>query len=427
MRLKIKHISLLTALLCSIAALPAKSQEAADTTDCEIRVAPQIEFSDEDFDIIPSFIRQGSNHIEMNGTDWHSLRDKAAATDSLTMTIVHIGDSHIQADFATGKTRSLMQAQYGNAGRGLIVPLKLAGTNEPRDYLIKSETKWHGSKLMKRSENVALGFTGVGIAPECDSTRLTVATLSRTGNAEQFNTLKIYHCGTLFIDSISAGDRAIAFSATHTDSVTTVTLPDPETEVTLAFNTAPGTSISGIVLSNGNKGGVLYHAIGNNGATFHSYNSLPENCRRLGDISPDLIIVSLGANEAFGKQTADEIYESIDAFVKRMKHCYPESDILLTTPMECQKSTRVRVKGKRRTRRTYAVNDKILTVRNVILKYCRDHDVPVYDWYEVAGGTGASRQWVKEGLMAKDRIHHSYKGYRLHGSLLYDALKNSLQ
>lgn len=425
MRLKIKNI--IASILCIAAIRTAAAQEAADTTDCAVRETPQLEFSDEELDVIPPFIKQNENRIELNGADWSNLRHKAAHTDSATLTIVHIGDSHIQADFSTGKTRALMQAEYGNAGRGLIVPLKLAGTNEPRDYIIKSTSKWHGSKLLKQNENAAPGFTGVGISPVCDSTSLTIATLSRTGNADPFNRLKIYHSGTLFIDSVSSQDSPIAFSATYTDSVTTVTLPQLLTEVSLALTTGCGTSISGIVLSNGKNSGVLYHAIGNNGATYHCYNMLPAAARKMGDINPDLIIVSLGANEAFGKQTDDEIYRSIDTFVTNIRQSYPASDILLTTPMECQKSTRVRRKGKKHSRRTYTVNERILAVRNIIARYGDEHGIPVYDWYEIAGGTGASRQWVNDGLMAKDRIHHSYKGYRLHGALLYDALKNSLR
>lgn len=184
MRLKIKNI--IASILCIAAIRTAAAQEAADTTDCAVRETPQLEFSDEELDVIPPFIKQNENRIELNGADWSNLRYKAAHTDSATLTIVHIGDSHIQADFSTGKTRALMQAEYGNAGRGLIVPLKLAGTNEPRDYIIKSTSKWHGSKLLKQNENAAPGFTGVGISPVCDSTSLTIATLSRTGNADPF-------------------------------------------------------------------------------------------------------------------------------------------------------------------------------------------------------------------------------------------------
>lgn len=424
MLLKIRHI-LTTTILAATLSLSA--QEVTDTTDRAIREAPQIEFSDDELDGIPSFINLKANTINMNGADWSDLRRKIASTDSSTVTIVHIGDSHIQADFATGKTRALMQSHYGSAGRGLIIPFKLAGTNEPRDYILKSNSKWQSSKLMKPNGDVPLGFTGIGISPASDTADLTIGTLSRTGDAEPFNMFKIYHLGKLLIDSVSSSGKAISFSALYTDSVTTVRLPESVTEVTIGFTATDNPAIYGVVLTNGKNGGILYHAIGNNGATYRSYNMLPESARHIGDMNPDLIIVSLGANEAFSRLTSDEIYHSIDTFVSNLRKAHPESEILLTTPMECQKSTRVRRKGKKRSRRSYIVNEKVLTARNAILRYAGNHGLPVYDWYDVAGDTGASKSWVNAGLMAKDRIHHSYKGYRLHGTLLFDALNNSLK
>ncbi|GJM32499.1 MAG: hypothetical protein DHS20C18_15000 [Saprospiraceae bacterium] len=58
------------------------------------------------------------------------------------LNIVHIGDSHVQADFWTGKMRQKFQARFGAAGRGLIFPYQLAGTNNPLDYRITSNTDW---------------------------------------------------------------------------------------------------------------------------------------------------------------------------------------------------------------------------------------------------------------------------------------------
>src|SRR3954465_12415254 len=36
------------------------------------------------------------------------------------VSIVHIGDSHIQADFLSGIVRESMQSFFGNAGRGMV-------------------------------------------------------------------------------------------------------------------------------------------------------------------------------------------------------------------------------------------------------------------------------------------------------------------
>lgn len=114
---------------------------------------------------------------------------------------------------------------------------------------------------------------------------------------------------------------------------------------------------------------------------------------------------------------------------------------LLVTPMECQRANyktvtkRVpakRRKGKRRTRtvtsrvKNYGVNTNILHLRNAMLNYADVHGIPVYDWYEVSGGDGASSDWISDGLYGKDRVHLTRDGYRLQGELLYKALKEAL-
>ena len=49
----------------------------------------------------PKYIKLGANHIQMNGDDWSDLAEVFAAADSCPVNIVHIGDSHLQADMGT--------------------------------------------------------------------------------------------------------------------------------------------------------------------------------------------------------------------------------------------------------------------------------------------------------------------------------------
>lgn len=47
-----------------------------------------------------------------------------------------------------------LQKTFGNAGRGLIVPLKLAKTNEPRDYSIISDIDWDFPDVLGKYNNI---------------------------------------------------------------------------------------------------------------------------------------------------------------------------------------------------------------------------------------------------------------------------------
>ena len=64
----------------------------------------------EDFDVkIPRFIHLKENEINMNGADWSGLKKRLAEHERVPFSIVHIGDSHLQADISTGYVRSQMQ------------------------------------------------------------------------------------------------------------------------------------------------------------------------------------------------------------------------------------------------------------------------------------------------------------------------------
>lgn len=152
------------------------------------------------------------------------------------------------------------------------------------------------------------------------------------------------------------------------------------------------------------------------------------------------MIISLGTNEAFGRFDARRFTDSMNRLVENIKKRNPNAAILLTTPIECQRTTYTTVKSKRKSgsrrkkSRTvskrvkgYAVNSNILPVRNVILDYAKEHKIAVYDWYDVAGGSGASGKWISAGLFSADRVHHSAQGYRLYGYLMYFALKECLE
>ncbi|MCM1255795.1 MAG: GDSL-type esterase/lipase family protein [Duncaniella sp.] len=421
----------------STAGISGSPLSDTDGFDLDIRLNPVI-IPDEATDIdipVPYFINTAYNHIIYNGSDWSKLR-KAFEESSLNpVSIVHIGDSHIQADFSTGITRELLQYDFGNAGRGLIAPLKISGTNEPRDYLFQSKNSWDPVKLMSAKWDHTVGFTGTSIRPINSSSEFTFG----TSDADDYNPFKsatIFHNGKLTIKGIFTPEgNPLQYRTIPSRDYTQIILDSAATKINVKFASAGDLTVFGASLS-GDRPGVFYHAIGNNGATFDTYNRIGTVGAGISPLQPHLIILSLGTNEAFGKFNSQDFARSIDRLVKNVKAANPEALILLTTPMECQRSVttskKVRAKGKKRRYRTvtsksYVVNKNIAPVRQAILNYAKSNSLPVYDWYEVAGGNGASANWITNGLFAKDRVHHTQKGYTIEGRLFYDAIMDALR
>lgn len=401
----------------------------AEGDDAEMRENPEFEMADT-FAVNAAdrhyraydFIKSADNRIMMNGADWSAASAALAYSEEDMFTVLHIGDSHVQADFATGCVRDLFGEDYISAGRGLIVPLKLAGTNQPVDYTISSESKFDCNKLLKFPlHGGPMGFTGVALTPQTREFDFNIKA------GQPYEKIKVYYSGgAMFVDKVADESEPLVFAHHSDQNCLEINLPMPCSDVTLGLHSLGSVDIYGFELVS-DIVGVLYHAIGNNGATFDNYNDINDFGKSVSALNPSLIIVSLGTNEAFGRFDRESMYRSVSTFVDDIRRHNPSSTILLVTPAECQRRSSYRRKGSRRRRYgAYKVNENIALARNVILDYGRKNNIAVYDWYDIAGGVGSSAGWIAGGLLSKDRVHYTRKGYEVQGELLYDALINTL-
>src|SRR5881394_2548290 len=72
---------------------------------------------------------------------------KLKKTGTGIVTVVHIGDSHIQADFLSAVVRKNLQQFFGNAGRGLVFPYQLAQSNAPSEITSSSNSGWQFNRI----------------------------------------------------------------------------------------------------------------------------------------------------------------------------------------------------------------------------------------------------------------------------------------
>lgn len=417
----IKAILLPTIILCGFV---VKAQDAVvdsgfveELQDSEMRENPMFEGVDSSvvsvaYDDYP-FLNPQANRISLNGADWSALINKFAASEEHVVNIVHIGDSHIQADMSTSVVRRLLQEDFGSEGRGLIVPLRLAGTNEPSDYAIRTDAKVKSEKLLRYPWDGRMGFTGVCLTPEAKTFSVTVSA------KEPFERIRVFYSGDpLNVESVDYRDDNLVFATSENGSALEIGLPFPCEEITIELSTLGAVSIYGLELS-GDIIGVAYHAIGINGATCESYNRVDDFGAQISVLDPDLIIISLGTNEAFGRFDQTEFKAQLGRLVNGLKSENPSASLLLVTPAECQRRIR---RGRKRRSVSYTVNKNIASVSEAIRSFGEANSIAVYDWLEAAGGEGASSHWLKASLLSRDRVHCSRLGYELSGKMLYDAL-----
>lgn len=358
------------------------------------------------------FINVEANHITMNGANWNGLRRLAASRrihQNRKLKIVQIGDSHIQPGILSGEARRKLQARFGNGGRGLIAPLALSGTNEPSNYSLRSTSPVVSkTRLLNRDWPVENGLTGVAVRFGGATTNLTI----RDKNDDEFTFVTLLHAPhggynravvngeELFADSI--GPYASKFALSQSTS-----------EVTLE-GLPCSSAFWGAVLFN-DLPGVVYTEIGNNGATYSSYCKIDNFARELSLLEPDLVILSMGTNEAAGN--VDVLEPGMDRLIGAIQAANPNVVFLLTTPMEFQQR-----RGGR-----FMINPNGHKARDIVMEYGEKHGIAVWDMFTVSGGDGHSDLWIKEGMMnGRDHLHLLVKGYEVQGRLFGDALVEAL-
>ncbi|MDR2286244.1 MAG: GDSL-type esterase/lipase family protein [Prevotellaceae bacterium] len=343
---------------------------------------------------------------------------RALPDDSVkTVSVVHIGDSHIQADFFTGTVRKLMNHYFGNPGRGLIAPNRLMKSNNGRHYKITSSNQWKHSFVVKPTD-IPIGITGLGLQTNTLTADININTIDESFPGEwDFNKVTAYcnlektdiylfQPNVIEIDTLNPFAKAFLLD-THTNNVK-MNFVSPDKEI----------SVSGFNLSNG-KRGVFYHSIGVNGAKFCNYNSCSEDFyQQIASLKPDLVIISLGTNEAMAKTIdEDQLNSDISDFVFNIRHFSPATTVIFTTPVETFAKTG---------RKTLTVsNHKVGKVRDVIASFAEKNRYPYWDLYNIAGGKGSAPEWNKKKLFVRDRIHLTIRGYEYQGELLFEAIIKS--
>lgn len=381
---------------------------------------PQVSISDQDT-VGYAFLLQDQNQIQ----NPESLRPfferlyQQRVRGGERITIVHIGDSHTQGNFMTQEVRLRLQDAFGNAGRGLIFPYRLAGVYGPGDFLVETNCAWSGSNCQRNlDETTPYGISGFLLESNKPESRLTVRMRdTATAATNPFTKATVFYRKSpetyaieLLDDLTNQKGRPLiddAYSCTYF-------FDRPVTQFTLQCQKQTDAQkhlvLDGISLEN-ELSGVVYHAIGVNGAKFLDFARAQYFALQVGNLQPDLIIISLGTNEAQGATGPKGLYAQIKALVGQLQQAAPGTPILLTTPADSY----LRGKG---------FNPYMEPVSDIIRRFAADHNLALWDLFSISGGARSAQNWKSLGLLSKDSVHYSKTGYAVQGKLFYLSLMN---
>lgn len=391
--MKLNRISILFVLILST--FSVKGQDACDT----------LEFIDCSKNVISGVYNNNFKELIQKFKNIDS-------EDSKAIQIVHIGDSHLQAGFISEKIKQELFTEFltieNSASPGFIFPYTIAQTNNPYYYKVDYTGDWDWCKNVDKEKKCNLGLSGITLETTDSVASICIRMDNVKYNKPQnyyFDKIKIYHnydeafsLKTNGINTTYEQGFSIANFKSHTDSVM----------IQISINdTSKSFELYGIILEN-NKSKINYHTIGVNGATAQSYLKCNYFSNQLTSINPDLIIISLGTNEAYDEDISPLEQEYIlKDLILQVKDVTPNAAIVLTTPNDHMKK---------------AINNtNVPLIRNNILKICQEFELAYWDFYGIMGGNQSIINWYNKGLTGEDKLHFRKKGYEIQGDLFVKA------
>ena len=396
------------------------------------------------------------------------------------LNVVHIGDSHIQADLFTARMRNKMQDSFGNAGFGFTFPYSVAKTNNSAPVRFTASGDFQSVRNLYADRSKPVGLSGIALEtatadfsiqlevkdPKYNFTRLKIITPQntdlfdvsisskntkietkipkrvthkvKTGEvlgeiADKYNiSLKaLKKANGLKSDMIRDGRILTIPSKQMMPRFVTKTtfLPidldatllshdyfseNPLDKITIIPNqNSTNYALNGLILEN-NSAGIVYSGIGVNGAKCGDYNKFPLFFEQLKALQPDLIIISLGTNESFDKQTTDQYFSQLDQMITSIKLKTPLAAILITSAPPSVLH--------RKYTNTFIANYALKIKENT-----HTMGYAFWDLFEVFGGNKNIFKNASKGLMARDKVHYSKIGYEKQADLFFEAFLQSYE
>jgi len=318
--------------------------------------------------------------------------------------IAYFGDSFVEGDILTCDLREMLQAKYGGKGPGWVDCG--GGTGSNRGTLLTRYQRIKENVVTKKPFDVSLQ----GIS-------------QRYYHATNGATLKLI--GTKFRPHVGSWDKATFFFKTHkgfsmdstpsgggsenchfggSDSVQVSEIIGPMTDIAYSFSDInTQTQLFGVALDG--SSGVALDNFSMRGVPGFSIANIPvKTLLEIGKYRPyDLIILHFGLNVVTDKTTDAMCRNYINRMKKAiatLRAAFPDASIVVfSVPDRVQRSADGfhSLKGVL----------KLVAFQRVLASEC---GVAYLNVHQIMGGKDCMKQYVDEGLAAKDYTHLNYKG-----------------
>ncbi len=341
--------------------------------------------------------------------------------------VLQIGDSHTANDGFSGRMRELMQARFGDAGRGLLPPGIPFRYYRPDGVHVTAS----GWDLISSFDSRAAGPFGItGLRQHSSAIASMTVDVARAGDLG-IATLE-------FLAQADGGHVDIGFDSGPSALVSTAASSGQAGAPIVWTPLAAPNALRMNVTTRGNgrvdmlscqvgrrNPGVTWSNLGTIGATADLLSRWDPDIVRaeLQRLQPDLIVLAFGTNEGFSRATDMAAYPATyRAAVDMLRGGAPQADLLLIGPPDGV--VRRHAAGAGGCAGGWQEPLNLAHVRAAQRLVAADLGLAYWDWSSGMGGQCTMVAWAAANppLAASDHVHLLHAGYRLTAEALFARL-----
>jgi lysophospholipase L1-like esterase len=340
--------------------------------------------------------------------------DEGGATSDVR--VLHFGDSHTAADIGTGAARHVLQARFGDGGRGFVAIGRPWKTYLQEGLKAPGQTKdWAtGKASFGKSKGGAPEDGCYGLAGVCMITQKKArawSELTAVASRIELSYFEQPQGGSfeVWIDGVRA-TRVSTKGATATSAYKSLDVTEGTHQIELRTLGDGDVRFFGVSLDRA-QAGVVYDALGINGARVSTPLAWSEAhlAEQLRHHAPDLVVLAYGTNESFDVDTPIATYEKqLVELLGRIARAVPSSSCMLVGPPDRAVQTKDGWESSPRLEEVVAAQKRVAEAAGCAF----------FDQLQAMGGPGTIAKWFEEPepRAQKDHVHLTKTGYQQLGA-----------
>ena len=330
---------------------------------------------------------------------WLDKLQRLSRGENIKFRILQIGDSHTAGDYFTNSLRSRLQQQWGDGGIGWVYPHTVTGQRNAQ--VLHSGSGWQ--LLSSRKDRADFPLGGV-LARSGSGGSITVAPRNAVGGEQKI---------TLTARPVFANQN---LSITDGQGRAVAALPNLgsnawqyfsfNASLPVSYRAQPGDiwEVGHISIEN-DRPGVVVSAMGINGAQLSQWSGWRSDwVEDMSATQADLVILAYGTNEAFNNRIdIAQTQAAWSGIIRSIREALPGAGILIIGAPESLRGKQ----GQCGTRP--AALDAIQQMQREVAEA---EQTFYWSWQDAMGGPCSMKNWISQGLGARDGVHFTAQGYQ---------------